>query len=520
MPQSEISNEQQQMFEAAIAAAPPYPAERFAGRAIVICAGGARLFTCAWVAIGILRRVLGCRLPIQLWHLGPEEIGPPMRSLLEELDVEVIDALEQARRYPLRIVGGWELKSYALVHSRFREVFLLDADNVPLIDPARLFELPQYAASGAIFWPDVVRLREDNPIWQISGVAYRSTPSVESGQLLVDKQRCWAALQLVQHMNQHSDFFYQYLYGDKDTFLIAWLRLGQGFAMTAHAPLLRHNVINQRDFDGRIIFQHRNGAKWSYGSANPRIAEFELDDECAALLAELQRVWNGRVFAPPPASVPACLMETSLRQGEWFTYLKFGSGEKTLQLLAHNRIGEGRAENEFYWWVEEDGEGLLLGFEGRRHTGARLRPLSDGSWLGRSLEPEAWEVQLTPRLAVAGDPPLASDLSIASARALLESILASPAGKPHSQETAVALAATLKVLRQAIPGFSKALGDYRAELSAGRGDDEEADGETIRCLRSALAEPLAERMSAAGKRSGEAGPTPSWFSNLRTHYER
>ncbi len=193
MPQSDVSNEQQRIFEAAIAAASPYPAERFAGRGIVICAGGARLFTCAWVAIGILRRVLGCRLPIQLWHLGPEEIGPPMRSLLEELDVEVIDALEQARRYPLRIVGGWELKSYALVHSRFREVFLLDADNVPLIDPARLFELPQYAASGAIFWPDVVRLREDNPIWQISGVAYRSTSSVESGQLLVDKQRCWAA---------------------------------------------------------------------------------------------------------------------------------------------------------------------------------------------------------------------------------------------------------------------------------------------------------------------------------------
>ncbi len=141
MPQSDMSNEQQQMFEAAIAAAPPYPAERFAGRGIVICAGGARLFTCAWVAIGILRRVLGCRLPIQLWHLGPEEIGPPMQALLEELDVEVVDALELAERYPLRIVGGWELKSYAIVHSRFREVFLLDADNVPLIDPASLFEL-------------------------------------------------------------------------------------------------------------------------------------------------------------------------------------------------------------------------------------------------------------------------------------------------------------------------------------------------------------------------------------------
>jgi hypothetical protein len=514
MPPNDLFNEQQQMFEAAIAAAPAYPAERFAGRGIVICAGGERLFTCAWVAIGILRRALHCRLPIQLWHLGPEEIGPPMRALLEAQDVEIIDALEQARRYPLRIAGGWELKSYAIVHSRFREVFLLDADNVPLIDPAALFELPQYAATGAIFWPDAVRLRADNPIWQIAGVAYRSTPSVESGQLLVDKQRCWAALQLAQHMNQHSDFFYQHLYGDKDTFLIAWLRLGQDYAMPAHAPLLRHAVINQRDFDGRIIFQHRNSAKWSYGSANTRIAGFELHDECAALLAELQQVWSGRVFTPPAQSVPARQVEASLRQNEWFTYLKVGGGEKSLQLLSDNQIGEGQADNEFYWWVEEDGEGLLLGFEGRRHTGARLRPMADGSWLGRSLEPEAWEVQLTPRAAAAGDPP------IASAMALLESILASPAGKPDSQAAVDALGATLNVLRQAVPGFSKALADYLAGYTAGpRGDrgEDEAGDETIRCLRAALAAPS---IPTAPRRNAEAGPTPHWFFNLGTHYER
>jgi hypothetical protein len=286
--------------------------------------------------------------------------------------------------------------------------------------------------------------------------------------------------------------------------------------MPAHGPLLRHSVIHQRDFDGRTIFQHRNGAKWSYGSANPRIAGFELHDECAVLLAELQKVWNGRVFVPPAASVPARLVEAQLRQSEWVTYLKLGSGEKTLQLLADNRIGEGRAENEFYWWVEEDGEGLLLGFEGRRHTGARLRLSGDGSWLGRSLEPEAWEVRLTPRAATsASDPPIASDLSIDSARALLESILASPAGKPQNRAATGALAATLKVLRQAIPGFSKALADYLAELPPGPGGDK-GDDETIGCLRAALAEPL----PAAHHRTGEAGPTPFWSFNLGTHYER
>jgi hypothetical protein len=40
---------------AAAAADSQFPAGRFEGRGIVICAGGARLFTCAWVCIALLR---------------------------------------------------------------------------------------------------------------------------------------------------------------------------------------------------------------------------------------------------------------------------------------------------------------------------------------------------------------------------------------------------------------------------------------------------------------------------------
>jgi hypothetical protein len=97
----------------------PYPAERFAGRGIVICAGGARLLTCAWVAINVLRRVVDCELPIQLWHIGPRELGELEAGLFAELDVEIVDALKVRRAWPARKLGGWELKPYALIHSRF-----------------------------------------------------------------------------------------------------------------------------------------------------------------------------------------------------------------------------------------------------------------------------------------------------------------------------------------------------------------------------------------------------------------
>jgi hypothetical protein len=59
---------------AAAASEPQFPDGRFEGRGIVMCAGGARLFTCAWGCINLLRRELGCTLPIEVWHLGPEEM--------------------------------------------------------------------------------------------------------------------------------------------------------------------------------------------------------------------------------------------------------------------------------------------------------------------------------------------------------------------------------------------------------------------------------------------------------------
>src|SRR5579871_6091439 len=220
----------QELAEAA-RAEPEWPATRFAGRGIVICAGGPRLFTCAYVLIGLLRRYLGCTLPIEVWHIGPAEIGPPMRGLIEELGAEAVDALEVAKRHDIRTLGGWELKPFALMNCRFAEVLLLDADNVPVRDPGFLFDAPEYREAGTLFWPEINRISADNPIWALCGVEWRDMPSLESGQIVLDKARCWRALSLTHWINQRSHAFYQLLYGDKDTFLMAWLMLGTEFSL-------------------------------------------------------------------------------------------------------------------------------------------------------------------------------------------------------------------------------------------------------------------------------------------------
>src|SRR5213078_993226 len=138
-----------ELARTAIQAIAPYPPDRFAGRGIVICAGGRRYFACAWVCVRMLRH-LGCRLPVELWYLGPYEMTSEMAALLAPLDVRCIDARAVQEERPARRLGGWELKPYAILHARFEEVIFIDADNVPLIDPERLFETVEYHRHGAI----------------------------------------------------------------------------------------------------------------------------------------------------------------------------------------------------------------------------------------------------------------------------------------------------------------------------------------------------------------------------------
>jgi hypothetical protein len=211
-------------FEDALTAAKEMPFE-FTGRGIVIPAGGSRYFPCAFVCIKILRR-LGCTLPIEIWHLGNVECDRKMSSIVEPLGVECIDALQMRKAHPARILNGWELKPYAIMHSRYKEVLLIDADNIAVKNPEFLFECEEFRNLGAVFWPDYGCLAPTRPIWEICGVAYRDEPEFESGQILVDKAKCWQALCLTMWMNEYSDFFYHYIHGDKETFHLAkYIRL-------------------------------------------------------------------------------------------------------------------------------------------------------------------------------------------------------------------------------------------------------------------------------------------------------
>jgi hypothetical protein len=433
---------------------PEFPDGRFNGRGVVICAGGARLFTCAWVAIGILRH-LGCTLPIEVWYLGRDEMGPPMRGLLEERGAEPVDALQVARLHGVERLGGWELKPYAIMHSRFREVLLLDADNVPARDPSFLFEQPEYLASGALFWPDRVRLSPSNEVWVLSGLNYREMASFESGQMVLDKFRCWRALSLTHWLNQRSDTVYRFLHGDKDTFLIAWLMVGQDFHLIPFQPKTLDGVLCQRGPDGAVLFQHRTQVKWILEGENPAIPGFRLEKECLALLDELATLWDGRIFNPPPRSEAAQRIETDLADTRDFILHRVSSDRRMVALLPDHRIRSGLG-SERYWYVTDTDRGPELRIEGGGLPNCALRPSKGGNWHGRLLQAPGMPVELSPvdpRQMCAQE----SDSRNIEARAWLERVLALGVTMPADGDVVQDIVTTLRVLSAADPEFAVCL---------------------------------------------------------------
>lgn len=359
------------------------PAGRFGGRGIVIGAGGPLLYTSAYVLIAVLRRTLGCRLPIEVWHFGASEMSPAMADLLGDLDVDLVDADPLIAAQGAQIADGWQLKAFALMGSRFAEVLLLDADQVPVRDPAAVFEWPLYASAGAVFWPDIVDLRHDNPVWSAVGLPQQQRASLDSGQLAVDKRRHWRALQIALFLNEEAETFYRLVYGDKDTFLLAWLLAGREPAVVAHRPFADDRALFQRDPGGAVLFQHRTNAKWVYSGTQIPVAGFVHEDACLAALETLRARWGGRVFWPPANGRDAKAHEAAL-SGAALEVEIVAEDSFELVLLPHGEIGRGRAFDRRNWRIaERDGIALEI-VDGERVT-YRLQPVAPGQWRGVRL---------------------------------------------------------------------------------------------------------------------------------------
>lgn len=363
----------------------------FDGKGIVICAGGPKYNTCAWVLIRMLRK-LGCHLPIEVWCYSYEG-DAAWRGLVGPFGVAVREIARAPSTTSSRL-AGWQLKPLAILESGFREVLLLDADNVPVQDPTFLFACPEYKSTGAVFWPDRGRTAKGTDQWRVFGIPYRDEPEQESGQVLVDKSACWQALNLCAWYNKRAGFFYRYTGGDKDTFRVAWRRTGTRFAMPGKGVEVLPAVLLQHDFNGNVLFQHRFRDKWSLFK-NRRVPGFRFEDECLEFIDDLRVRWSPVSHSARPERPADAALVDSLA-GVAYRCIRPGHSRWRLTLGQLGAIAQGSAHDMAVWWVAN--ERLIFG---TAEGVPRYEMESDGTggWVGRVQPQGSIVLRLVPESA-------------------------------------------------------------------------------------------------------------------------
>ena len=212
--------------------------------------------------ISSLRNVLDSRLPIQIVYAGDEDLSAPNRIFLAELvastgqALDFLDILTVFDDSTLKLrEGGWAIKPFAVLGSRFERVILLDSDAVFLQKPEALLDHTGFQHTGALLFRDRLLWQHafsDRHQWwhgQIKRPSGELNTSLvwtqeyaeegDSGVVVVDKSRTDVFMGLLHVCWQNSyevreEITYQITYGDKETWWMGFELSGSTYEMEKH----------------------------------------------------------------------------------------------------------------------------------------------------------------------------------------------------------------------------------------------------------------------------------------------
>lgn len=188
---------------------PPEPT----GRNGIVIAGGGKYLDWSWVACRWLRHKQ-IQHPIQVWHLGPHEMPPPVRRHFASLDVELVDAFEVRQKHWHRSLKGWNCKHYAAAYAPFDNVASYDADAFALVDPAHVWEDPDYLPKGALFFSDIKPCRANDWAYVLAAVRIPNHEQ-ESGVFFWNRQQAWYGIKMTLWFGEHCSVWDKMIWGDK-----------------------------------------------------------------------------------------------------------------------------------------------------------------------------------------------------------------------------------------------------------------------------------------------------------------
>ncbi|KAL4975204.1 mannosyltransferase putative-domain-containing protein [Aspergillus desertorum] len=232
-------------------------------KGIVSSAGGTYMPTFI-VSLLLLRRT-GTTLPVELFLKDQTEYEPYIcEEFLPALNAKCLvlsDIMNDSPHPPVnataKAIAGFQLKAFSMLFSSFENVLWLDADCVPLHDPAPLLTSAPFTVTGLVTWPDFFANTAAPAYFNIS--RQREFPSTarqasEAGIILIRKKTHFPTLLLSVYYNYYGpDYYYTLLgqgapgAGDKDTFLHAATALNQPFYAVSETVIDLGNITPWND---------------------------------------------------------------------------------------------------------------------------------------------------------------------------------------------------------------------------------------------------------------------------------
>ncbi|PLN80729.1 nucleotide-diphospho-sugar transferase [Aspergillus taichungensis] len=219
---------------------------------IVSSAGGSYLPT--FMVSLLLLRQTGSDLPVELFMKDSSEYEPHVcEVILPPLGVKCVVLSEiLAGQDDAHPIEGFQIKSFAMLFSSFEKFLWLDADCVPLHNPAALLRSEPFISTGLVTWPDFWANTAAPVYFDISrqpAPPSTTRQATEAGILLLSKETHFLTLLLAVYYNYYGPEYYYPLLGqgapgagDKDTFLHAATALNNKLYSVSEAVVDLGNV--------------------------------------------------------------------------------------------------------------------------------------------------------------------------------------------------------------------------------------------------------------------------------------
>lgn len=216
---------------------------------IVICAGGESLLTQLWCNLDSLCNT-GCTMPVTIAHaaeISEAERQAFVRKFGCHLELNFLDLSQCPTGNAKTATGlrGYQIKLAAIVEFAAPRVLMCDADILWVTNPQHLVDSVVSHGSEACIMPDIWHMqtkRHDKSattsfLYGLFGVN-SDVRERESGLVYLNRERNWRCVSVLRHMLLEHEYYFDFGFGDKDLYSIAFHLTKTKVYPAEHPPVL------------------------------------------------------------------------------------------------------------------------------------------------------------------------------------------------------------------------------------------------------------------------------------------